>query len=56
MKAKSFFAVMGAGVAVGALGAMMLPKNSTVYQVTNDAAKALQREAEKAIDTVTGAM
>ena len=31
MTVKSFFLTMGAGVAVGALGAMMLPKNSDAY-------------------------
>ena len=39
---------MGAGVAVGALGAMMLPKNSDAYRLTKQAAKAIQNEAEKA--------
>ena len=55
MQIKSFLVAMGAGVAVGALGAMMLPKDSTVYQMTNDAAKTIRREAEKAIDSVTDA-
>ena len=32
MTVKSFFLTMGAGVAVGALGAMMLPKNSDAYR------------------------
>lgn len=56
MQIKSFLVAMGAGVAVGALGAMMLPKDSTVYQMTNDAAKTIRREAEKAIDSVTNAL
>lgn len=56
MQIKSFLVAMGAGVAVGALGAMMLPKDSTVYQMTNDAAKTIRREAEKAIDSVTDAL
>ena len=30
MQVKSFLLTMGAGIAVGALGAMMLPKNSEV--------------------------
>ena len=34
MTVKSFFLTMGAGVAVGALGAMMLPKNSDAYRMT----------------------
>ena len=53
MKVRSFFLTMGAGVAVGALGAMMLPKNSEVYQATKKAAKAIEREAETVIDSLT---
>ena len=49
MQVKSFLLTMGAGIAVGALGAMMLPKNSEVYQFTNDAASTIKQEAEKAI-------
>ena len=45
MTVKSFFLTMGAGVAVGALGAMMLPKNSDAYRMTKQAAKAIQSEA-----------
>ena len=56
MEMKSFLAAMGAGIAVGALGAMMLPKSSTVYQMTNDAAKTIRREAEKAVDSITSSM
>lgn len=52
MKVRSFFLTMGAGVAVGALGAMMLPKNSKVYQATKKAAKAIEREAETVIDSL----
>lgn len=43
---------MGAGVAVGALGAMMLPKNSDAYRMTKQVAKAIQNEAEKAVDAI----
>ena len=53
MEMKSFLAAMGAGIAVGALGAMMLPKNSEVYQFTNDAASTIKQEAEKAIQSMT---
>ena len=52
MKVRSFFLTMGAGVAVGALGAMMLPKNSEVYQATKKAAKAIEREAGTVIDSL----
>lgn len=53
MQVKSFLATMGVGIAVGALGAMMLPKNSEVYQTVNTAAKTIQQEAEKAVSTMT---
>ena len=47
MTVKSFFLTMGAGVAVGALGAMMLPKNSDAYRMTKQAAKAIQSKPKK---------
>ncbi len=53
MQVKSFLATMGVGIAVGALGAMMLPKNSEVYQTVNTAAKTIQQEAEKAVSSMT---
>lgn len=53
MKMNAFLATMGLGVAVGALGAMMLPKNSQVYQTVNSAAKTIQQEAEKAVSSIT---
>ena len=49
MQVRSFLMTMGAGVAMGALGAMMLPKNSEVYK---QAANAIKREAETAIDSL----
>ena len=52
MTVRGFFLTMGAGVAVGALGAMMLPKNSEVYKQTKKAANAINREAETAIDSL----
>ena len=52
MTVRGFFLTMGAGVAVGALGAMMLPKNSEVYKQTKKAANAIRREAETAIDSL----
>ena len=53
MQVKSFLLTMGAGIAVGAIGAMMLPKNSEVYQFTNDAASTIKQESEKAIQSMT---
>ena len=52
MQVRSFLLTMGAGVAVGALGAMMLPKNSEVYKTTKQAANAIKREAASAIDSL----
>ena len=52
MQIRSFLLTMGAGVTVGALGAMMLPKNSDVYKITRDAASAIRRETETAIDSI----
>lgn len=52
MQVRSFLMTMGAGVAMGALGAMMLPKNSGVYKQTKKAANAIRREAETAIDSL----
>ena len=53
MQVRSFLMTMGAGVAMGALGAMMLPKNSEVYKQTKQAANAIRREAETAIDSIS---
>ena len=39
-----------------ALGAMMLPKNSDAYRMTKQVAKAIQNEAEKAVDAISTAM
>ena len=46
MQVRSFLLTMGAGVAVGALGAMMLPKNSEVYKATKQAANAAGLQTE----------
>ena len=53
MQVRSFLLTMGAGIAVGALGAMMLPKDCGVYKFTSDAADTIRHEAEKVIDSVT---
>lgn len=53
MKIRSFFLTMGVGVAAGALGAMMLPKNSDAYRMTKQAAKAIEHGAEKAVDAIS---
>lgn len=53
MKIRSFFLTMGVGVAAGALGAMMLPKNSDAYRMTKQAAKAIEHSAEKAVDAIS---
>ena len=53
MKMGSFLATMGAGIAVGALGATMLPKNGEVYKLTKGAANTIKREAENVIDSMS---
>ena len=53
MQVKSFIATMGAGIALGALGVMMLPKSSEVYRFTKDAANTNKQEANKAIDSMS---
>mgnify|MGYP004683858697 FL=1 len=52
MQVKSFVLTMGAGVAIGALGAMMLPKSSPVYHAAKDAANTIRSEAEKAMQSM----
>ncbi len=47
MQVKNILLTMGAGIAVGALGVMMLPKDSGVYRAAKDTASAIQQEAEK---------
>ena len=44
MTVRGFFLTMGAGVAVGALGAMMLPKNSDAYRMTKQSRKGCRRD------------
>ena len=56
MQVRSFLLSMGAGVIAGALGAMMLPKNSEIYKTTKQAATAIRREAESAIDSIGSSM
>lgn len=56
MKVRGFFLTMGAGMVAGALGAMMLPKNSDAYRLTKQAAKAIESETEKLVQTITNAM
>ena len=54
MKVRSFLLTMGAGMA--ALGVMMLPKSSDAYRMTKQAAKTIQHEAEKAIQSISSTM
>ena len=56
MKVRSFLLTMGAGMAAGALGVMMLPKSSDAYRMTKQAAKAIQHEAEKAVQSISSSM
>ena len=56
MKVRSFLLTIGAGMAAGALGVMMLPKSSDAYRMTKQAAKTIQHEAEKAIQSISSTM
>ena len=56
MKMRSFLLTIGAGMAAGALGVMMLPKNSDAYRMTKQAAKAIEQGAEKAITSISKGM
>lgn len=56
MKVRSFLLTMGAGMAAGALGIMMLPKSSDAYRMTKQAAKTIQHEAEKAVQSISSSM
>ena len=53
MQVRSFVLTMGAGIAIGALGAMMLPKSSPVYHAAKDAANTIRSEAERAMQSMT---
>ncbi len=52
MQTKKFFVTLGVGLAAGALGAMMLPKDSEVYKTTQNAANAVKKEAEMVVDSM----
>lgn len=45
MKMGSFLASVGTGVAIGALGVLMLPKNGEIYKLTKEAANSIKQEA-----------
>jgi len=47
MTVRGFFLTMGAGVAVGALGAMMLPKNSDAYRMTKQPPRPFKTEQKR---------
>lgn len=53
MKMKGFLTTMGVGLAVGALGIMMLPKNSDAYKLARDTADTIKSGAEKAVDSLS---
>lgn len=54
MQVKSFLWTMGAGIAVGATAAMMLPKNKQVKQAVNSAANSIENAVSQARDYVCG--
>lgn len=54
MQVKSFLWTMGAGIAVGATAAMVLPKNKQVKQAVNTAANSIENAVTQARDFVCG--
>lgn len=54
MEVKAFAATLGLGLMAGAAAAMMLPKQSKVYKVANDAAQTLKQEVTQAVNSMTG--
>ena len=52
MQVRTFLAAMAAGITVGALGVMMLPRSSGIYHIANETASVIKNEAEKAIDSI----
>lgn len=55
MQVKSFVLTMGAGIAVGAAAAIVLPKNRQVRQAVNMAADTIENAAVQAKDYVSRA-
>lgn len=52
MQVKSFIMTMGAGIAVGAAAAIMLPKNKQVKQAVSTAADSIENAVSQAKDYV----
>ncbi len=52
MQVKSFLWTMGAGIAVGATAAMVLPKNRQVKRAVNTAANSIENAVSQARDFV----
>lgn len=54
MDVKAFAATLGAGLLAGAAAAMLMPKESKVYQMAEDAAKTMERSVTHAMDDLMG--
>lgn len=54
MDVRVFAATLGAGLVVGATAAMLVPKESKVYQMAEDAAKTVERNVSHAVDDLLG--
>ena len=52
MEVKAFAGALGLGLLAGAAAAMMLPKQSKVYRIANDAAQTVKREVENVVDVM----
>jgi len=53
MDTKGFALTLGLGIAAGAAAAMMIPKQSQVYQTANGLAQKLKREVSQAVSDMT---
>ena len=53
MQVKTFLMTLGAGMAAGAIGIMLLPKNSEVFQAADSAAQSLKTGAENAVRSLS---
>ncbi|MFI3313916.1 MAG: hypothetical protein R3Y62_08515 [Eubacteriales bacterium] len=54
MDVRAFAATLGAGLLVGAATTMLIPKESKMYQMAEDAAKTVERSVNHAVDDLLG--
>lgn len=52
MQVKAFAATLGVGMLTGAAVMLMIPKQSSVYKVADDAAMTVKRSVTQAMDSI----